>query len=617
MYAPSVDTPGSNGSGVAEGAPSSIAHHGMFASSNISNISSTTTSRGTTPQIHNLLNLTSSDSTAERNNLSSMSLPLSSNSYSASLSPPHNDTNTVNSLSPPPQAEADDAFAAAAAAKAKQKRKPARKLSSNEEKILLSTSSPEGIAAASQITPNRIANILLKEGPLPIRHLTGYLIQQVPAFGNLSLSKQRRLIMAALEPGDIITGCVFEKIGWGQWEAKIMGKELVRIKMENSLSNNNNNSNGNSSNGNNSNAVNGNNSSHNNANDISNNTAINGDAASAAQDMDIDRQNVYNSSDHTHVSQQQPGFYQSGIKSESAMADRKLKASRLVSDSIRRESITSQSNDGNFRVPTSPTLGPIQNLRNSLKNYADIDEAIESSSDDEFDNDYDDDDFNLNNDSGGSPPAIIESFHNGKSTSNGTSSTATPITATTTNNNNNNNNNNKVLPNALPKNKVQSIRSPSVSSSRRPSFAGILKPRKPRSSFNQHTLEVALDEGPLERRESRVSFSNSASLSRQSFLRTNISPRLSNNNSSASIHDKDNENAIADDDEEEDGNFTDEEDWQAIGPSSLRKNRHLSIVTPPTPTLFDSGANVSDIKPESSKTDEEMAAIALMDLKTV
>ncbi|GAV27328.1 hypothetical protein PMKS-000792 [Pichia membranifaciens] len=543
-----------------------------------------------------------------------MSLPLSSNSYSASLSPPHNDTNTVNSLSPSPQAETDDAFTAAAAAKSKQKRKPARKLSSNEEKVLLSTSSPEGIAAASQITPNRIANILLKEGPLPIRHLTGYLIQQVPAFGNLSLSKQRRLIMAALEPGDIITGCVFEKIGWGQWEAKIVGKELVKIKIENSLSNNNNNSNGNSSNGNSSTAINGNNSSHNNTNATSNNTALNSDAASTAQDMDIDRQNVYSSSDQTHVSQQQPGFYYSGIKSESAIADRKLKPSRLLSDSIRRESITSQSNDGNFRVPTSPTLGPIQNLRNSLKNYADIDEAIESSSDDEFDNDYDDDNFNLNNDSGGSPPAIMESFHNGKNTSNGTSSPATPITTTTTNNNNNNN---KGLPNTLPKNKVQSKRSPSVSSSRRPSFAGILKPRKPRSSFNQHTLEVALDEGPLERRESRVSFSNSASLSRQSFLRTNISPRLSNNNSSASIHDKDNENAIADDDEEEDGNFTDEEDWQAIGPSSLRKNRHLSIVTPPTPTLFDSGTNVSDIKPESSKTDEEMAAIALMDLKTV
>ncbi|ODQ49252.1 hypothetical protein PICMEDRAFT_98247 [Pichia membranifaciens NRRL Y-2026] len=629
MYASSVDTPGSNGSGVAEGTPSGIAHHGVFAGSHVgsnSNNNSTATSRGTTPQIHNLLNLTSSDSTTERNNLSSMSLPLSSNSYSAaSPSPPHNDTNTVNSLSPPPQTESNDAFAAAAAAKAKQKRKPTRKLSSNEEKVLLSTSSPEGIAAASQITPNRIANILIKEGPLPIRHLTGYLIQQVPAFGNLSLSKQRRLIMAALESGDILTGCVFEKIGWGQWEAKIVGKELVKIKIENSL-NNNNNSSGTNTNGNSNistpSFANGKDSGHNGVNNVSSGNAtsgstaiknldINNNAPPSTQNMDIDRQSLYSSSEHAHISQQQPGFYHTSIKSESAIADPKLKPSKLLSDSIRRESITSQSNDGTFKVPTSPTLGPIQNLRNSFKNYADIDEAIESSSDDEFENDYDDEDFNLNNDSGGSPPAIMESLHNGTST--GTSNIAIPTTATT----NNSANNNKGLPNTLPKNKVQSIRSPSVSSSRRPSFAGILKPRKPRSSFNQHTLEVALDEGPLERRESRVSFSNSASLSRQSFLRTNISPRLSNNNSSASIHDKDNENAIADDDEEEDGNFTDEEDWQAIGPSSLRKNRHLSIVTPPTPTLLDSAAGISDNKPDSSKTDEEMAAIALMDLKTV
>lgn len=395
--------------------------------------------------------------------------------------------------------------------------------------------------------------------------------------------------MAALESGDIITGCIFEKIGWGQWEAKIVGKELVKVKIENSLnsSSNNNHNNSNSGNG-----------------GVNNTSNVDLSTTSNATHMDTNKQSIYNT-DHAEVSQTPVGFYNSNIKSEPSMPDRKQK-NRLLSDSVRRESITSQSNENNFKVPTSPTLGPIQSLRNSLKSYADIDEAIESSSDDEFDNeDYDDEDFNLNHDTRGSPPANFEPPRNGHNTA-PTASTGAVSNA---------NNNNKNSSNALPKNKIPSIRSPSVSSSRRPSFAGILKPRKPRSSFNQHTLEVALDEGPLERRESRVSFSNSANLSRQSFLRTNISPRLSNN-SSASIHDKENENAIADDDEE-DGNFTDEEDWQAIGPSSLRKNRHSNIVTPPTPNLLDSGAGTSDNKPDTHKTDEEMAAIALMDLKTV
>lgn len=526
------------------------------------------------PNIHNLLN-DSAPTTSDGH--SPISLPLST---SPQQQPSSNGNSTVKSLSPPVMEQPNDSnntastetmvdnYDPSSTFKSKSKKKSNRK-NSNDEKILLSTSSPEGIAAASQITPNRIANILIKEGPLPIRHLTGHLVKQVPAFGNLSLSKQRRLIMAALESGDLITGCIFEKIGWGQWEAKIVGKDLVKIKIENSLNNNS--------------YPQGNNNSSNNTPEIKIDSA--------------------HSKSISPISASPSTSIASNITVKPRSKSSSIPSVKKSSTNNRRESITNQSNDTTIKMPSSPTLGPIQNLRNSLKNYADIDEAIESSSDD--DDDIDDDEFDY--DSADSPP-----FANMNNLDALTSNSAYVTTTNTTPNSSNKLQQYKKIP---------SMRSPSVSSSsRRPSFAGILKPRKPRSSFNQHTLEVALDEAPLERRESRVSFSNSANLSRQSFLRTNISPRMSNNNSSISF----NENAIADD-SDEDAAFTDEEDWQAIGPSSLRKNRHSSILTPPNPNLLDSNTTLQSNSNDSttatttgdSKTDEEMAAIALMDLKTV
>ncbi|MCH0629927.1 hypothetical protein JNB11_08155 [Kocuria palustris] len=85
---------------------------------------------------------------------------------------------------------------------------------------LLSTSSPEGIHVALQITPTRLANLLIRKGPLPIRHITALLAVEVPSFDMLSLSKQRRLIMAAMEQEDPVNNVVFEKIGWGQWAVR-------------------------------------------------------------------------------------------------------------------------------------------------------------------------------------------------------------------------------------------------------------------------------------------------------------------------------------------------------------------------------------------------------------
>lgn len=89
----------------------------------------------------------------------------------------------------------------------------------------ISTSSPAGLAAAQMVTPGKLSSLLLEKGPLAIRHITQTLGNEIPSFKDLSSSKQRRLIMSAMESGDREHCVVFEKIGWGQWSAKIVKSE--------------------------------------------------------------------------------------------------------------------------------------------------------------------------------------------------------------------------------------------------------------------------------------------------------------------------------------------------------------------------------------------------------
>ncbi|KIW82670.1 hypothetical protein Z517_05697 [Fonsecaea pedrosoi CBS 271.37] len=91
--------------------------------------------------------------------------------------------------------------------------------------------------SAGAITPNMLAkhhlpDILLSHGPLAIRHIMGYLTTSVPGFSRITSAKARRLVVAALEgkgggglesagrDGDVI----FEKVGWGRWDARMKGQ---------------------------------------------------------------------------------------------------------------------------------------------------------------------------------------------------------------------------------------------------------------------------------------------------------------------------------------------------------------------------------------------------------
>lgn len=428
----------------------------------------------------------------------------------------------------------------------------------NTDTYLISTSSPEGIAAASQITPSRIARILLSEGPLPIRRLTSQLISEVPAFGHLSLSKQRRLIMAALETGDPAKNCVFDKIGWGQWEAKVVpaSQFAARVAAANSI-----------------------------AASSKNGSGIAGSTAKARRRSSVSsgaknakspassglplRRRRRRTSERSSASPNgapgsTPGTIPGTIAGPGGIA-RPLTVGQMAglsssapSDAFRRESITNPSTDlHNLKVPGSPSLQPLRSLRNSLRaRNLSLDEAIESSSDE-------DDDVDTAGSSPNNEEAGVFSFENGESSS------------------------------------VRSIlrtRSLSGSNSRRPSFGGVAKPRKPRSSFTSHTIGAALDEGALDAGHQRLSFSNPSSVSRQSYLRTAIPrrgpPRQPRGHPQPRA--------------EEAENFTDEEDWEAIGASSLRNGNHSASSLSKSPS------------PAKDANQREMnAAIALMNLHTV
>ncbi|KAF2432034.1 hypothetical protein EJ08DRAFT_586082 [Tothia fuscella] len=98
----------------------------------------------------------------------------------------------------------------------------------------LSTAALSGLEAAGAITPAMLArdhlpDILLGSGPMAIRHVLSHLTQTVPGFSRIPPAKARRIVVGALEgrPGGGPDGNVlFEKVGWGRWDARLRGQPL-------------------------------------------------------------------------------------------------------------------------------------------------------------------------------------------------------------------------------------------------------------------------------------------------------------------------------------------------------------------------------------------------------
>jgi hypothetical protein len=71
-----------------------------------------------------------------------------------------------------------------------------------------------------------LPEILLQQGPLAIRHVMGHLTTSVPGFSRIPPAKARRLVVAALEGrANNTSDVVFEKIGWGRWDAHRRGEQ--------------------------------------------------------------------------------------------------------------------------------------------------------------------------------------------------------------------------------------------------------------------------------------------------------------------------------------------------------------------------------------------------------
>ncbi|TQS38665.1 hypothetical protein Golomagni_00829 [Golovinomyces magnicellulatus] len=85
-----------------------------------------------------------------------------------------------------------------------------------------------GVITPALLAKYHLPGILLNHGPLAIRHIMSFLTIAVPGFSRIPPAKSRRLVVTALEKrvqednskisrSDVI----FEKVGWGRWDARL------------------------------------------------------------------------------------------------------------------------------------------------------------------------------------------------------------------------------------------------------------------------------------------------------------------------------------------------------------------------------------------------------------
>ena len=165
-------------------------------------------------------------------------LPTPPNSISPSLPPQaYKDRASTGPFTPPAPTHVDsdidleDAVEHAKAQDIPQRGLTARGLSKLDD-----------LDAVGAITPGLLAkhhlpSILLENGPLAIRHVMGYLTTSVPGFSGIPPAKARRLVVGALEgrgsdgqQGGIDGNVMFEKVGWGRWDARRRGQPSREVR---------------------------------------------------------------------------------------------------------------------------------------------------------------------------------------------------------------------------------------------------------------------------------------------------------------------------------------------------------------------------------------------------
>jgi len=86
----------------------------------------------------------------------------------------------------------------------------------------------DGTITSSALANHHLPDILLRRGPVVIRHIMGYLSKTVPGFAAIPPTEARRIVLAALEgkvggKEEDDSYVVFEKVGWGRWDARRHG----------------------------------------------------------------------------------------------------------------------------------------------------------------------------------------------------------------------------------------------------------------------------------------------------------------------------------------------------------------------------------------------------------
>ena len=171
-------------------------------------------------------------------------LPTPPNSISPSL-PPHAFKDTLDHapLTPPAHGVESDIDLQDAVEHAAAQDKSARGYAFGT-----GNNSPGEVDSTGNITSTLLAThhlpgILLSHGPLAIRHIMGYLTTSVPGFSGIPPAKARRVVVGALESrgeangeaaGGVEGDVIFEKVGWGRWDARRRGQSSTSGSRRNS-----------------------------------------------------------------------------------------------------------------------------------------------------------------------------------------------------------------------------------------------------------------------------------------------------------------------------------------------------------------------------------------------
>lgn len=160
-------------------------------------------------------------------------LPTPPNSISPSL-PPHGYKGRTSEAPPTPPAPAhvdSDLDLQDAVDHANLQDQPQRGLAAGRGLESLADMDTAGAITPGLLARHHLPGILMDNGPLAIRHVMGFLTTSVPGFSGIPPAKARRLVVGALEgrgssgeQGGLDGDVIFEKVGWGRWDARRRGQ---------------------------------------------------------------------------------------------------------------------------------------------------------------------------------------------------------------------------------------------------------------------------------------------------------------------------------------------------------------------------------------------------------